>query len=160
MAYVDRARLLLLDPQRARVLPAGWGELDEGVVLSTPGLLRQRFVVSEGGRYRVWLKGDFARPVEVAVDGRALGEVGYQSGNEGNFGTPLDVTLRPGRHVLAVERGGGGLRPGDGGVSRLLAVAVEPVGAAASPRTLDPDDWRLLCGRRIDWVEVVRAARP
>lgn len=157
LAYVDRSRILVLDPRRARVLPAGWGELTEGVVLSTPGLLRQRFVVAEAGRYRIWLKGDFARPVEVAVDGRTLGEVSYESGNEGNFGTPLDVTLRPGRHVLTVERGGGGPRPGDGGVSRLLAVAVEPAGAATSPRTLDPDDWRLLCGRRIDWVEVVRS---
>jgi hypothetical protein len=155
LAFVARPRVLVLDPQRAGDLPGGWGELDEGVALSTPGLLRQRFEI-EGGRYRVWLKGDFARPVTVAVDGRQIGEIGGQTGNEGNYGGLPPVALRPGRHVLTIERPGGGLQPGDGGPSRLLATVVEPPQASSRVQVMPPGRWRLLCGQSLDWVEIIR----
>ena len=156
LAYVPRPPLTVLDPQLAGVAPEGWGELPEGLALSTPGVLRQRFEVPAAGRYRIWLEGDFARPLEVAVDGEPIGEAGYQSGNEGNYATPLDVTLAAGRHTLEIERDGGEPRPADGGASRLVDVVVEPAGGPLPVRSLPPDRWRLLCGLPVDWIEVVR----
>jgi len=156
LRYAPRPAVVALDPADARRLPAAWAPLEEGVALGSPGRVSMRFEAPEAGRYRIWLKGDFARAVAVSVDGRRVGEAAYQSGNAGNYARPFDVRLSAGRHVLTLERGGGGLAPGDGGPSRLSAIVLEPY-RAGPPTVLEvsSDDWRRLCGRRVDWIEAV-----
>jgi hypothetical protein len=105
----------------------------------------------------VWLRGDFSRPTEVLIDGTSAGEVAYESGNDGNYASPLDVTLEPGTHELTVRRGGGSLRPGERAPARLVAIVFEPEFAARPAiSSADPRRWRSLCGLTVDWVAVVR----
>jgi hypothetical protein len=140
---------------RAADRPEGWPDAPERpgqMVLTTPGRASGTLTV-DGGRYTAWLEGSFGRPVSVFVDGR---EVGSAQG----VNTP-DAWLRagrvelgPGRHTVEVRRGGGGLAPGDGARSTLGALALV---ADGEPRLLEVGrgDVGRLCGRPLDWVELV-----
>jgi hypothetical protein len=94
----------------------------------------------------------------VSVDGRPMGGVSYQSGNEGNYGRPVEVDLTAGLHRLTIERGGGSPAPGDHTFSRLAAIVLEPERSGGAPQveTMPPSRWRELCERDVDWIEVVR----
>jgi hypothetical protein len=157
LAFVPRPARVVLDARGIKRRPAGWGEMATGLGIGTPGIARKRFTVAEGGVYETWLKGNFGRAIEVSVDGRPLGSVSGQSGNEGNYARAGSVRLSPGTHVLELERGGGSLRPGDGTPTNLDAVVFERAeGRASAVRVLEPSRWRLLCGKLVDWVEIVR----
>ena len=105
LRYAERPEVVVVDPTFARKLPAGWGRLEGGGVgLGSPGRVRQPFEVPRSGRYRVWLKGDFGRPIAISVDSHRIGEAGEQSGNAGNYARPFDVDLTAGRHTLTIDR--------------------------------------------------------
>jgi hypothetical protein len=106
------------------------------------------------GRYLLWFKGVFARPMEVRVDGRRVGEVAYESGGDGNYARPLELQLDAGVHRLQLSKGGGTLHPGDNAPSQLLAIVLQPV-VSDTPSSTAPAGWRALCERRLDWVEAV-----
>lgn len=157
LRYATRAPVVVVDPAFARKLPGAWGRLEGGGIgFGSPGRVNQPFEIDRGGRYRVWLKGDFGRRLTISVDGERVGEAAYETGNAGNYARPFDVTLAAGRHVLTIDRPGGGLEPGDGSPSRLLAVVFEPLASQPNAvRALPAGDWRQLCGRPVDWVEAV-----
>jgi hypothetical protein len=60
---------------------------------------------------------------------------------------------------VTLNRGGGSLRPGNGGSAMRLigpaALTPEDTGAIAV-QTMAPADWRDLCGAQLDWAEAVR----
>ena len=156
LAYVDRPRLLAIEPRSIGRRPAGWTDIVDAIALGTPGIARKRFAVAEHGVYDVWLEGNFGRPLAVTIDGRRLGSVASQTGNEGNYARPLRVELAAGRHGLTLERGGGSLRPGDAAPSTLARIVFEP--ARQGPpevRHLPAQRWRQLCDKPVDWVEIV-----
>ena len=66
------------------------------VLLDSPGSASGEVTVA-GGRYRVWLEGSFGRPVELRVDGRAIGDA---QGDE-----------HPGRMAAGGERDHADARP-------------------------------------------------
>jgi hypothetical protein len=160
LAYVERAGLVTVDAARLQRLerPPGWPEIPEGIALHTPGNMAVPVKVPAGGRWHIWLKGDFGREVSVSVDGRAVGSVSYESGNEGNYALPLDADLTAGRRRITLERGGGSPAPGDHTPSRLVAIVLEPERAThtAAVETMPTAEWRRLCGRPVDWIEAVR----
>lgn len=157
LAYVPRPAVPTIDARLIRRRPSGWIELPGGVGLGSPGIATRRFAVPEQGVYDLWLEGNFGRPLAVTVDGRHVGGVGGQSGNEGNYARPLRIRLRAGLHRLEIERGGGSLRPGDATPSMLTRVVFEPVlDRPPGVRELPAGQWRRLCGRPVDWVEVVK----
>ena len=157
LRHVPRPRMPAIDALSITRRPAGWGETADGIGLGTPGIARKRFDVPEPGAYDVWLKGDFARAVHVGVDGREIGSVSQQSGNDGNYARPLRARLGRGPHTLMLERRGGSLRPGDAAPTVLRAVVFEPASADPPPiRKLDPGASRRLCGRPFDWVEIAK----
>jgi hypothetical protein len=163
LLYVSRARLPAIAARGIDRRPLAWGDAAEDAIgLGSPGVARKRFRIAEAGAYDVWLKGDFARALSVTIDGRRIGSVAEQSGNEGNYALPLRAELSAGPHLLELERGGGSLRPGDGAATILRAIVFEPdrAGSADNPvRELAPSDWRRLCGRPLDWVEIARPKR-
>jgi hypothetical protein len=106
------------------------------------------------GRFRVWIKGSFGRATEAQVDGRVVGRAK-------GINTPaqwLDVgelELPAGRHRLKLRRPGFGLGPGDAWRGELGPLALEPIGGQRLV-SVAPKDVRRLCGRKWDWIEVVR----
>jgi hypothetical protein len=142
------------DPTRS----GGWGPNPEqaGSVLTPVAGHTQGGVHVRGGRYAVWVQGDFPRPVQVFVDGRS---VGWVSGSEtpGQWLQAATLTLAPGAHTLRLykHRGRLHLGPGESAVGTLGGAALQ----GQEPerlRTFPVSSWRKLCGTLADWVELVR----
>ena len=67
------------------------------------------------------------------------------------------VELSPGRRVIVVRRGGGDLTPGNGFRERLGTVALlRRVPGDDEVESIPRDRYSSLCGRTIDWLEIVR----
>jgi hypothetical protein len=140
----DRSLPWGLDPdQRGAVLPNG------------PGHASGVLTVRGGGRYAVWVQGDFPRPIEVRLDGRLVGSAAG-SNTPGQWLQVASVALGAGAHALSITRPGGHrhLGPQEWGIGVIGAVALQRRGAERLV-TLPTSRWRSLCGRRVDWVELV-----
>jgi hypothetical protein len=154
VAAVQPERRTLLLPA-ADDRPATWPDSPERpgqMALNTPGHLSGSMRVS-GGRYSAWLQGSFGRPVSVSIDGHRVGAAqGINTPDAWlRAGT---VKLEPGRHTVEVRRPGGDLAPGSGAPSTLGAMALVADGDPRL-REVEPEQVGRLCGRLLDWVELV-----
>jgi len=156
-----RPRLRVVEPAAAPRTP-GWGPYGDypgAVVLDSAGDVEWRTAIPAGGEYRVWAEGSFGRPVTVRVNGAPIGTVEYELGNPGQYLPFGDISVETDEQALRIEQGGGDLRPGNGGrlagLRHLGPVVFSPP-ENEDPRivTRKPRDWRSLCGRRLDWIEV------
>jgi hypothetical protein len=141
----DRSFAWGVDPgQRGAILP------------NAPGHASGVLSVRGGARYAVWVQGDFPRPVYVRLDGRIVGSVSG-SNTPGQWLRAASVNLSSGRHTLSVLRtaGHGHLGPGEWGIGVIGAVALQR-DEPERLETLPLARWRSLCGKRADWVELVR----
>jgi hypothetical protein len=113
--------------------------------------------VRGNARYAVWVQGDFPRKVYVQVDGRTVGWVaGTNTPNQ--WLQASSVRLRPGRHLLRVSSTAGHLHhlgPGEWAIGTIGAAALQRE-TPNHMRTVALADWRTLCGKRVDWIELVR----
>jgi hypothetical protein len=160
IAYLERPRNLLAVPAYVE-LPRGWyADATDGMALVPRGKgeLTVHVDVARAGDYDVWLEGSFGRPVHVSIDGAAPLQVAWQINGRGSAEHLTRMRLAAGRHSVRIWRDGGGLRPGDGGSSRLLGpIAFTPPDPTGIPvRELPPARWAELCGRDLDWVEAIR----
>jgi hypothetical protein len=106
------------------------------------------------GRYRMWISGTFGRAVHVTLDGRRVGKVrGVDT--RGGWVTAGTIDVPAGVHRMGVVRDGGDLKPGDGNHGEIGPVAFQRDAPARLVRR-PLRDWRSFCGKRWDWVEVVR----
>jgi hypothetical protein len=145
------------DVLTAKSRPYGWAAWPSppGTVIPLgPGNEDERVDVPATGRYAVWVQGSFPRPVAVDVNGRRVGSVsGMDSVNQwAKAGT---VTLTKGGHSVRLHRGGGRFGPGDGAFGEIGYVDLTQQ-APARMYPLPLDRWHSLCGRTLDWIEVVR----
>jgi hypothetical protein len=154
-------RLVAVPLPRSRLhRPPGWTRARQGILMRHPGTLRLAFRIPHGGVWQVWLKADVMRALRVAIDGRPLGSLGAQlDGNSlvANVLAPLRARLSAGPHILTITRPAAGLAPGDGGAAVLRAVFLTPATTAgqARLRALPAARWRSLCGRQLQWVELL-----
>ena len=141
------------DIEAARRSPGWPPTLEDAVITTTPGEATQR-VDFDGGTYEAWVQGSFGRSIHVYIDGEDKGAVkGVQ--RPGHWHRLGIVEVPGGTHTIRVQRPGGDLRPGDGYRGVLGPVAFR----STSPEELvrvPRNDARSLCGRPLDWVEVVR----
>jgi hypothetical protein len=112
--------------------------------------------VKRAGAYRVWVQGDFPRPVQVQIDGRTVGSVSGAN-TPGQWLQAATVHLRPGRYPARVVMVAGHRHfgPGEWWPGTLGAVELQST-TPGRMSTLALSRWRTLCGREADWVEVVR----
>lgn len=159
LAYAMRGPVVRIDPQRASRSPNWQGALTPiGIGLSGPGRLDAVVRLPLAGRWLLWLRGDISRPLSVYLDGRRVGSLGRESGGDRNYLKPLALPTAAGQHRLRLVRGGGSLAPGDGAPSVLRRIAFElPLPPGREVVRLAPSKWRDLCGRQIDWLEVISA---
>jgi hypothetical protein len=150
--------LRYFEPLHARDRSYGWGvdPAEPGAVLPNrpghaSGLLR-----IAGGRYGVWVQGDFPRRVYVSVDGRLVGSVSGQN-TPGQWLKAATVELGAGSHRVEIFRKAGRnhLGPGEWGIGEIGPPALWRE-APDRLQTLSPHNWRSLCRERLDWVELVR----
>jgi hypothetical protein len=121
--------------------------------------------------YQLWLGGSFTRGFDVAVDGRHIGRAADQLEPTGGFaavGKPL--TLKPGVHTITITYPKANLSPGNADLDgvdydALTAIALSPplypARGAGTMLTVPASRAASLCGRTLDWIEVVKpAVRP
>ena len=106
-------------------------------------------------------RGSFGRGFEVSVDGRHVGTVRNQLQPFIGYVQVADVFLEPGVHTIELTYPRANLGPGSGWgqFTYLAAIALEPT--LRPPRALievAPSQARRLCGRKLDWIEIVRQA--
>jgi len=112
--------------------------------------------------YQVWLGGSFGRGFDVSVDGRPIGSVGDALNPPGAYervGPPL--RLAAGTHAITVTYPNASLAPGsaDGEYySSLFAIALAPPSSQMHYVEVTPAHAQSLCGRSLDWLEVVAPA--
>jgi hypothetical protein len=159
LAVASAPRVAELLPAEQR-LPFGWAALPDGsglVQTVGPGTLGGSVKVPRAGNYEVWLAGAFARPVEVRIDGRRLGEARDELSQPANWIELTELPLQAGRHRVELVRGGGTLAPGNGDGRRMLGpLVLRRTGNPSRISALPPRRWRSLCGRTLAWVEVIR----
>jgi hypothetical protein len=162
LVAIQRAPATVVRAAQASV-PAGWA-VDVAAGRVTPrtlGTLRARVSLTAAQRYAVWLGGSFARGFEVSVDGRPLGRVKDQLSMLGQWVQVGDLVLAAGPHEVEVRFPAADLTPGSGDARNTLldAIALAPAGGDAGQMlTVPPGGATQLCGRSLDWVEVVAPA--
>ncbi|HEX3976528.1 MAG TPA: hypothetical protein VHW96_09700 [Solirubrobacteraceae bacterium] len=164
LAYVPRPSLPTFDPTTAQHPPAwaplptnGFGPTGILAVGQAAGAVTGTLDVPEAGRYQVWLQGSHSRRVIVSVGGHAVGSVTHQIGTDGQYTQVGTVQLGAGTQAVRITRPPATHTPGDllGGdaIGRLVLVR-NP--APLAVHEVAPTHAGSLCGRALQWVEVVR----
>jgi hypothetical protein len=161
LEYLARPQNILFVPSLLPALPANWFvDGTDGALVhpAGPGRVQANVRVPRAGRYDLWLEGSIARGVELQVGNRIVGHVANELSNRRTSVRVATVRLSAGRHLITALVGGGDLRPGNGGPSRLLGpIAFTPVDPGGLPvRRLAASRWRQLCGQSLDWIEAAR----
>jgi hypothetical protein len=162
LAFVERSPGPLLELTDMEYSSA-WGPFENypgALTFQGPGAATGTVEVEEGQRFELWLEGSVSRAIDVEVDGRPVGEVEGHLNNPGAFLSVGDVTLRPGSHEVRISMGGGTLAPGDAGyglgLRHIGPLVFSPAGEVGREvQTVALDEAESLCGRRLDWVEVI-----
>lgn len=157
LAAAERGSVIVVNPAKVD-LPPGWRSDPDDAEVTLPsggGTANASFAVTEPGRYEVWLESSVGRRTAVRVDGTTVGILRNRLSGRRAAEPVGEVDLSGGRHTVSLERLGAGLSPGGGGLFRPLG----PVYLARQTRdrvfTVDPSQWRRLCDRELDWIEVV-----
>ncbi len=140
--------------------PAPWGHDSASRTLfaNTPGTAVAQIKVHGNQDYELWLGGSFSRGLEVSVDGRHVGRVKDELLSIGGYAPVADVYLTPGIHVFALTYPHPDLTPGSGDNQQtsLAAISLQPLSRPpARLLTVAPARARGLCGRSLDWIELV-----
>jgi hypothetical protein len=124
---------------------------------TTSGTWRAQIHVG-AGTYALWLGGSFARGFTVRVDGRPAGRVKDELSSLGQYVRVSTLRLRAGVHTVALRYPPGNLTSGSGasGFDVLSAVVLDPLEAPRGLIDVAPAQASTLCGRPLDWIEVVR----
>jgi hypothetical protein len=139
--------------------PRAWYHDPAGHTLTptVPGAAVSHIALASDQRYELWLGGSFTRGFRVSVDGRAVGSVGDQPSAIDGYAHVADLRLGPGVHEIALAYPHPDLDPGsaESGLTQLTAIAFVPERPAARLLTLAPAEAHVLCGRSLDWIEIV-----
>lgn len=150
---IERPPAISIPVRTMKPLPRSWPlTSDQRVAPSGPGRVATS-LLSGPRRYRVWFRGSFGRGATVTLDGRVVGRaLSVQTPQQ--MSRVGSVTLSPGRHRLEIVRGGANLKPGNGQDEIYDAVFLEPETPMRAIRK-PPVAARSLCGKHLDWIELV-----
>src|SRR5262249_23123777 len=141
--------------------PAAWfhATAEQTLTATRPATLLAHIAVASPQRYEVWSGGSFGRGFVVRVDGERVGAVKDQLSNIDGYVHVGDLFLSPGVHTFAVTYPHADLTPGSGasGFTILSAIALQPRERPPSELIEVPGTQAVaLCGRPLDWIELVR----
>ncbi len=160
LAYVVGAPLSTLVPTQAR-RPDNWGEVSGEPYSLIPrqeaGAIVGTVQVQRAGRYDAWLQGSFSQPVQLWIDGHRVGSASYDLGPPGHSVPIGELSLRAGTQKLSIVVPHNSLAPGVTLANQTLGPLTLAPSADAQPvDEVDPADARSLCGRSLEWIEIVR----
>jgi hypothetical protein len=141
--------------------PLNWGAVQDDPFELIPraqmGSIVGSLDVPRSGSYQVWLDAAVVRRFDVWVAGEHIGYAQNQLGPPQQFVHVGQVTLAPGLHQVKIVPATGSVRPGQDATTQLIG----PVMLVQAPdpppvRVINPSGARSLCGRSLDWLEIVR----
>jgi hypothetical protein len=141
--------------------PGAWFHDEAGHALTPnrPGEAVGHIAVASAQSYELWLGGSFARGFDVAVDGHHVGRVKDELATINSYVHVADVSLTPGVHTFTLTYPHSDLTAGSGEneLTSLSEIALQPRSPAGQLVSVDPTQARQLCGRSLDWIEIVEA---
>jgi hypothetical protein len=160
LAYVIRNPPPTLVPTQA-ARPPNWGTVQGDPFLLIPrqqaGRVTGTVDVTAPGRYQVWLEAAVGQHFPVWVGRRLVGTTPNELGPPGQFVHLGQVTLAAGGQPVEIVRPAPNLAPGQDGTTRYLGPLMLVSGVDPPPVSdIDPRHARALCGRSLDWLEIVR----
>lgn len=139
--------------------PAAWLHDPAARTLTptVPGTAVGHIGVAAPGHYALWLGGSFERGFEVSVDGVRVGRIENELSAFGAYVEVATLDLGAGVHTIALTYPHADLTPGSGAglYTTLAAIALEPLRPPARLLSVAPAQARQLCGRPLDWIELV-----
>jgi hypothetical protein len=169
LAYVPRAPLTEFLPTRAphpqsfepyHVEP----NPQEPYALETYSLFPHRggavggtLQLPSSGRYEAWLEGSFSKPVQVWIDGRKVASRSFEIGPLSQFVLMGEPVLRAGTHTVSIVVPSEDLAPGERSRRQMIGpLVLAPAFDTAPVMEVEPSRASSLCGRALDWIEIVR----
>ncbi len=129
-----------------------------GVSTYKPGRAEGVIHLPRGGRYRIWVQGDFPRTVSVTLDGRPVGSV-EGTNTPGGWLSGGVVAAASGSHVLGVVVPPRNASPGNGNTqAEIDAVGLSAIGASRQIVVLPVRRWRSVCSVDANWIELISSA--
>jgi hypothetical protein len=124
---------------------------------TTPGTLLAHIRVTVRQRYELWLGGYFMRGFEVSANGHPLGRVKDQLQSWGQYASAGQLILGPGVHTIALRFPSADLTPGSGAnLNKLTSIVLQPLQVPRTELlTVPPNQASMLCGRTLDWIELL-----
>ena len=144
--------------------PAAWYHNAAAHTLTpdSPGTALAHVRITAARTFELWLGGSFARGFRVSVDGHHVGSVSNEIFDINGYALIARVRLSAGVHTIAITYPPADVwLPGSGNnnLTTLSAILLEPVRwPHAGMVRVPPARARSLCGRSLDWIEVVRPA--
>jgi hypothetical protein len=132
--------------------------VSHSLTANTPGTAIAHIRLAVPQAYQLWLGGIFSRGFVVAVDGRTVGVVKDQIADLDGYVPVAKLPLTAGVHTITVAYPHADLTPGSGDNNYTILdnIALEPLQIPARAMlTVAPQQARLLCGRPLDWIEIV-----
>lgn len=147
------------------VWPAGWYHDAAARTLTPnrPGTAVAHISITVGRVFELWLGGSFARGFNVSVDGRHVGTVTNQIFNVDGYVPVARIRLTAGVHRIDITYPKPNIwlpGTGDNGTTMLSAIALQPLHSPPTRMlTVAASNATALCGRSLDWIEVVAPSR-
>ena len=127
------------------VLPQGSGEIS----LST--------TIAHSGNYLLWIGGSYRGALKITVDGKSTFFSSSSLTHTNSFSQIGALFLSAGVHHLDLKYSTSWLSPGSGGPAfELGPIALSKSPADLPVTTIEPSQIKTLCGKSLDWIEVVR----
>jgi hypothetical protein len=150
------------------VHPRGWEVSGSALYPDSSGAAKLRVRVPVAGRYGLWLGGAFRGGLRLQVDDKTVRSARNELNYSGGEYIPMGVAeLSAGAHTVTLRYDGPDLHPGSGGNAIApfgdlpkVPFAIGPLvlsrATAAVPVTVvDPARARSLCGKTLDWIDVI-----
>jgi hypothetical protein len=141
------------------VWPGAWlyDPASHTLTANEPGQVVSHINLNVSRPYGLWLGGSFTRGFEVSVDGQHLGTVKDQIQPIGGYAHVADLFLAAGVHTITLTYPEPDLTPGDANNSytSLNAISLEPLKPPSKLLSVPTDKAGSLCGRPLDWIEIV-----
>jgi hypothetical protein len=136
------------------------GDPTELIPRQGPGEVAGPVHVRKAGRYEVWLDGSIGQGFVVWVGRKYVGSISNELGPPGQWNRIGTVTLAAGAQPALIRREPMGLSPGADDANpnnRLLGpLTLVPAGYQPTVDEIAPAQAKRLCGRSVNWIEVVR----
>jgi hypothetical protein len=146
-----------LHPSTWVPLPVAADPIPDGLTLKpTGGILTADLNVPSAGRYTVWVQGNLTQTMTVSLAGQRVGSIAQQIGPGSIFTDVGALHLPSGRQPVILRRSPESPFVPTSPADSLGEVAITRTGAPPALHTISATDARALCGRRLQWIEIVR----